>query len=138
MMLNSANGPVRTDQLGKTLMHEHLVVGFTGWEGDSRCPAVDRQSIIDVCVDRVEELKAAGFTAMLDPNDLGRDVEIMGEVAARTGFVILFSTGLYLDVSAGAYWKLRALHDPHFCSYVTEMYVRELSDGVGTTGISRR
>jgi phosphotriesterase-related protein len=135
--LNAVNGPVRADQLGRTLMHEHLVAAFPGWEGDTRCPPMDRRSIIDLCVDRVEELKSAGFSALLDPcpNDLGRDVEIMGEVAARTGFTILFATGLYMDVSAGAYWKLRALIDPDAVAYMAEMFVSELTDGVGSTGL---
>jgi phosphotriesterase-related protein len=89
MMLNSAGGPVRADQLGKTLMHE----------------------------------------------DLGRDVDIIGEVAARTGFNILFATGLYMGLSGGAYWKMKSLIDPDFVGYLTEMYVRELTDGVGSTGL---
>jgi phosphotriesterase-related protein len=137
VMINSVNGPVRADGLGKILMHEHLVVGYPGWEADTRCPAADRRSIIDECVDRVEELKSAGFSGLLDPcpNDLGRDVDVMGEVAARTGFVILFATGLYMDALAGAYWKVRARIDPEATAYMTDLFVSELTNGVGSTGL---
>jgi len=136
-MLNSVNGPIRADQLGKTLMHEHLVCAFPGWEGDTRCPPKDRRELIALCVDRVEEMKSAGFGAMLDPcpNDLGRDVEIMGEVAARTGFHILFATGLYMDHSAGAYWKMMARLNPDADRYMADMFIAELTDGVGETGL---
>jgi len=137
VLLNSVNGPLGSQDLGKTLMHEHLVGGFAGWQADSRTPAPDRRRIIDVCVDRIEELKSAGFATLLDPcpNDASRDVDIMGEVAARTGFNILFATGLYLDLYAGPHWKARLAIDPDGVKSLTDLYVTELTDGVGSTGL---
>jgi len=135
--LNTANGPVSSDALGRVLMHEHLVIGFGGWDGDTRCPAPTRREIIAECVDQVEELKAAGFGGLLDPcpNDLGRDVDILGEVAAKTGFNILFAVGLYNDHHGAPYWKLRFDNDRDATKYLTEMYVGEITDGVPGTGL---
>jgi phosphotriesterase-related protein len=137
MHLNTATGRIDTKALGKTLMHEHLVVGFGGWEGDTVCKTAERREIVATCVDRVEELKSEGFASLLDPcpNDLGRDIDVMGEVAARTGFNVLFTTGLYDERYAGAYWKMKVASDPDAAKYITDMYVRELTDGVGTTGL---
>jgi len=137
VILNSANGKVPVANLGKTLMHEHLLVAFPGWEGDTETPPASRREIVDACVERVEELKSGGFGALLDPcpNDLGRDVDVLGEVAARTGFNILFATGLYMDHFAGAHWKLKLGMDPDGVRRLADMYIKEITDGVGSTGL---
>lgn len=137
MMLNTASGKASVASLGRTLMHEHLTVSFGGWEGDTSVPVVSRQDVIQVCVDRVEELKSGGYGALLDPcpNDLGRDIDLMGEVAARTGFNILFAVGLYMDKLAGTYWKLKMAMDPDGTRRLTDLFIREIEDGVGSTGV---
>ena len=137
MILNSASGQVSVANLGKTLMHEHLVASFGGWEGDSSAPRPSREDILKICVDRVEELKSGGFGALLDPcpNDLGRDVDLMGEVAARTGFTVLFAVGLYMDKLAGPYWKLKMAMDPDGGRRLADMFIKEIEDGVGSTGL---
>jgi phosphotriesterase-related protein len=137
MMLNTANGKTPIESLGKTLMHEHLTVSFGGWEGDTSAPRRSREEAIRICVDQVEELKSGGYGALLDPcpNDLGRDVDLMGEVAARTGFKILFAVGLYMDKLAGPYWRLKLAIDPDGEKRLAELFIREIEDGVGSTGV---
>src|SRR5207302_8152672 len=97
MQIQTANGAISVDDLGATLMHEHLVIAFSGWETDTAAPVRTTEDLVRICVDRIEELKAGGFSSLLDPcpNDLGRDPELYAEVAARTGFNILFATGIY-------------------------------------------
>jgi phosphotriesterase-related protein len=137
MMLNTASGTTSIDALGKTLMHEHLKVSFGGWEGDTSVPPTSRADVIKICVDQIEELKAEGYRSLLDPcpNDLGRDVDLLGEVAARTGFTILFAVGLYMDKLSGPYWRLKLAVDPDGEKRLAELYIREIKDGVGSTGI---
>ena len=134
--LNTVNGPIAIDALGKTLMHEHLVVGFSGWESDTGVYPASRREIVARCVDTVQELIDNGFSSLLDPcpNDLGRDVELMGEVASRTGFNILFATGLYDEIYGSSYWKTKVAFDPDAESYIRDMYVREITEGIGATG----
>lgn len=136
IMINTVSGSIPITSLGKTLMHEHLIIGFSGWEGDTKCDPLDRRNIIARCVDAIEELKDAGFQSLLDPcpNDLGRDVDVMGEVASRTGFNVLFATGLYDDRFGGSYWKTKVAYDPDAVKYITEMYVNEIVNGIGATG----
>jgi len=97
LKINTVNGPIDSATLGRTLMHEHLVVGLPGWESDTATPAPEYRNLVATCVDRVQELKDAAFSSMLDPcpNDLGRDVNLMADVSARTGLNIIFATGLY-------------------------------------------
>jgi phosphotriesterase-related protein len=135
--IQTVTGPITPDQLGPTLMHEHLLIGYPGWEAHTTHDAPTRAELLKVCIDRIAELKAAGFRSMIDPcpNDLGRDVEFAAEVASRAGFNIICATGLYKESEGGAaYWHMRS----NFGSQVgamAELFERELRDGVGRTGI---
>ena len=118
-------------------MHEHLMVGYPGWDSDTLAAGPAHTEAVALCTDRIEEMKAHGVRTMIDPcpNDLGRDVELMAEVAARTGFAIICATGLYKeDQGGGAYWKFRA-ETGGGADYIAEMYIRELTEGIGESGV---
>jgi phosphotriesterase-related protein len=135
--LQTVTGAIRPDDLGRTLMHEHLLIAHPGSEADTVNPGPDAAERVARCVDRIEEIKALGFTSMLDPcpSDLGRDVELMAKVAQRTGFQIICATGLYKQ-SEGSYpyWHMRS----NFGSTVdamAEIFVRDIEEGIGSTGV---
>ena len=133
----TVTGFTTPEKLGRTLMHEHLVIGYPGWEAHSIAPGPKRADMIAKCVDRIEELKANGFSTLLDPcpNDLGRDVSIMREVAARTGFQIICATGLYKQEEGGtAYWHFRSGFGD-IVNAMAELFIQEIEDGVGETGV---
>ncbi len=118
-------------------MHEHLLIGYAGWDVDSVRPGPSRRETVKICVDRVEELKAGGIDSMLDPcpADLGRDVTLMAEVAERTGFNIICATGLYKEAEgATAYWKFRSNFGPQ-SEAMAEVFIREISEGIGDSGV---
>ncbi|TAK35091.1 MAG: hypothetical protein EPO21_07405 [Chloroflexota bacterium] len=138
MQIQTANGPISASALGATLMHEHLVMALAGWDSDTSAPVRTTEDLVQRCVDRIEELKAGGFSSLLDPlpNDLGRDIELYAEVSARTGFNILFATGIYNEHFAGPYWRFKLAWDPAgWEEYVASMYVRELTEGVGPSKV---
>ncbi len=135
--LATVTGPIAPDALGRTLMHEHLLVGYGGWESDTIRPGPGRDEHFRVAVDRIQELQALGFTSLLDPcpNDLGRDVELMAKVAQHTGFQIVCATGLYKQAEGGhPYWHFRSRFGSGVDA-IAELFVRELTHGVGSTGI---
>lgn len=135
--INSVLGPVPVEQLGKTLMHEHLMIGWPGWESDAGAPPWQRKEVVKQCTERMLELKALGLQTFLDPcpSDLGRDVEIMAEVSQATGVHIVCATGLYKeDQGATPYFKFRAQFSDAVAE-MTEGFVKELTEGVGSTGI---
>ncbi|MGZ5930979.1 MAG: phosphotriesterase family protein [Rhizomicrobium sp.] len=138
MKINTATGPVEVNQLGKTLMHEHLVIGFPGWESDTELNPPNFREMTAACVDKIAELKSAGFKSMLDPcpNDLGRDVPLMAEVASRAGFNIVFATGLYHHHLGGLpYWSFKFQYDPDAEKRLADLFIKELTEGVQGTGI---
>jgi phosphotriesterase-related protein len=136
-VIHTVTGTTTPEQLGTTLMHEHLMIGYPGWEAHTTQPGPGRREMLARCVDQIEEMKGAGVTAMLDPcpNDLGRDVEFMAEVASRTGFQIICATGLYKEAEGGtAYWHFRRNFGP-VVDAMAELFEKELTEGIGATGI---
>jgi phosphotriesterase-related protein len=135
--IQTALGPVAPEALGRTLMHEHLVIGYPGFESDTIRPGPGRDEMYRICVDRIEELKGLGITAMVDPcpNDLGRDVELTAKVAQKTRFPIVVATGLYKESEGGhPYWAFRALTGGGPAA-IAELFEKELTEGIGNTGV---
>lgn len=135
--VQTVTGEIDVAALGVTLMHEHLVIGYPGWEADTLAPGPSRDEMLQICIDKVASMQALGVQSMLDPcpNDLGRDVELAAEVSARTGFNIVCATGLYKQDEGGVpYW--------HFTRTVggavermAKLFIHELEKGIGQTGV---
>lgn len=129
-------GPVDAGALGPTLMHEHLMIGWPGWEADAAA-ATPRGDAFKLCVDRIEELKSHGMRTLLDPCpiDLGRNVEFAAEVAQKTGIHLVCATGLYKEDQGGnAYFRFRARFQD-VIGEMAEIFEREIRDGIGPTSI---
>ncbi|HZQ86251.1 MAG TPA: hypothetical protein VFA83_15495 [Acidimicrobiales bacterium] len=129
----TVTGPVEGDKLGRTLVHEHIVISYYGEQWD---PArrYTRPEIVARASDKMAELLDAGFRTFVDPCpiDLGRDPELYAEIAQRTGMQIVCTTGFYTEhMGTGLpfYWRAR---DPE---EIAEFYLSELRDGIGSTGI---
>ncbi len=130
--INTVTGTASPEQLGTTLMHEHLLIGWAGWELDCTAPPFERKSALRTCVERLKEVKDLGLETFVDPcpMDIGRDVTFMAEVSAAAGMRIICSTGLYKeDLGNTSYFKQRSVDD------ITEVYVTEITRGIGDTGI---
>jgi phosphotriesterase-related protein len=119
-------------------MHEHLLIGSPGWEFDQLEPGPTFQDMLERSVAAIEELKSAGYSSLVDPcpMDMGRNVELMREVARRTGFNIICATGLYHgELGAAAHWRHRMMLERDTHKRLADVFVRELTDGVGDTRV---
>ena len=133
----TASGETTTENLGSTLMHEHLVIGYPGWESHTKVGTLSPEDELAICVDKIQEIQALGYTSMLDPcpSDLGRDVELAAKVAQQTGFQIVLATGLYKQEEGGVpYWHFRS-NFGDVTEVMAEQFVHELTEGIGDTGI---
>jgi phosphotriesterase-related protein len=130
--INTVTGRVRPDELGMTLVHEHLLIGYPGWFMDGLAPRFKRDEARSRGVDRLQELVSLGVRTFLDPcpMDLGRDVEFMAEVAQRSGMRIVCTTGAYKE-EEGITYTFRGLP----VEDIEGIYVKELTEGIGETGI---
>jgi phosphotriesterase-related protein len=130
--VNTVTGPVRPEDLGTTLVHEHLLIGYPGWFMDALAPSFRRADALARGVDRLQELRSFGVATFLDPcpMDLGRDVEFMAEVAQRSGMRIVCTTGAYKE-NEGLTYTFGALR----VEEIEAIYVKELTEGIGESGI---
>jgi phosphotriesterase-related protein len=130
--LNTVTGSVSPDDLGLTLVHEHLIIGYPGWAMDALAPPFRRSETTARGVDRLAELRDLGVATFVDPcpMDLGRDVELMAEVSQRSGMHVVCATGAYTELE-GLTYTFRALS----VEEIAEIYVKELTEGIGETGI---
>jgi phosphotriesterase-related protein len=135
--VQTVTGGCAPDALGLTLVHEHLMVGWPGWEADAALDRAARREHAKRCVDRLAELHDLGVRTLIDPCpiDLGRDVEFMAQVAEHSRVRLVCATGLYKeDMGAPAYFKFRQqFGDP--LAEMTEVFVKEITQGIGDTGV---
>src|SRR5207237_9964690 len=106
-------GPIDTDDLGPTLVHEHVRISYPGDQLDPGY-SWDRGACIATGVERMAGLAEHGVRTFVDPCpiDLGRDPELLAEVARQSGMQIVCSTGFYLEhIGIPYYWRVRSQED---------------------------
>lgn len=92
----TVNGAIRPQQMGKTLIHEHLLVDFIGADKISH-DRWNREEVLKVVLPYLLEVKKQGVKTFLDctPAFLGRDVHLLQLAAQKSGLQILTNTGYY-------------------------------------------
>ena len=94
--INGVLGPIETDSLGFTLMHEHILVinwsmrqAFASW--------YDRDTNVEHAVNEVLAAKERGIGTIVDltPINLGRDIHVIREVAEKAQMQVIAATGFY-------------------------------------------
>ena len=136
-VVNTVTGPVSPDDLGVTLMHEHILYGYPGWEGDQSIAPFDRPAMVEKSVAVLEMLKPLGLKTYVDATALdgGRCPEIYREISEKTGIQIICSTGYYYEgEGSSAYWKFRSVLGDA-AAELYELYMREITVGIRDTGI---
>jgi phosphotriesterase-related protein len=126
--IQSATGPIDTNDLGFTLMHEHVRVGW-GPMFQQYPELFDRQRDLARAVDRLKQAKAAGVQTVVDltPIDLGRDVTLIADAARESGMQIIAPTGVYYAIPFHF-----AFREP---AELTALLVKDITEGVSTTGV---
>ena len=130
MAINTVLGKCDARDLGFTLIHEHLAAGMPGWEFDNH--HFDRKRELAKVVEKLKEIKGLGVSSLVDPcpMELGRDVEFGAEAAEQSGVRVIMATGVYNE-ALGFPMHFRMLGPDD----IAEIYVRELTEGIGKTGI---
>jgi phosphotriesterase-related protein len=155
-IVQTVTGQVPVDALGRTMMHEHLLI-------DASCifepPSPDAADLVDAPVDisrraelvyhafgsrdnlviddldlavrEVLEFALAGGSAIVDctSDEIGRDPGRLQEISTRTGVLVVMGTGHYQDRCLPD--RVRSLDEDE----LTAEMVGDIVDGVGATGI---
>ncbi len=131
--INTVSGTITPEQLGRTLMHEHVFVEYGGPSSETLRPGPRRSAIVSICTGYIEQIRGFGVKTLVDPTtiDLGRNAPLMAEIAAKTGFNIICATGIY---SSATYVMIRERlgGSP---DAVAGLFIKELSEGIGDTGV---
>jgi phosphotriesterase-related protein len=136
--VNTVTGPVSSDSLGKTYIHEHLLFGYPGFQGDFTIAPFDRKEALKLCVETIKPLvEQYGLKTAVDatPNDCGRDVLFMKEVSELTDLNIIAASGYYYEGEGSpAYFKQRSGRKD-IVPEIAEMMRAEATVGIEGTGI---
>jgi phosphotriesterase-related protein len=137
--INTVLGTIRSEDLGFTLIHEHIFASFAGWECDPLCRPYHREKIVGMCVRALEPVKPYGIRTIVDatPADLSRDVDILKEVSEKLQINIICSTGRYTEAE-GKWAYLKQRNKAQVGDMRTELYegfMREITEGIGNSGV---
>jgi phosphotriesterase-related protein len=130
MKINTVLGSCDPADLGPTLVHEHLLTGMPGAYLDAA--NFDRKKEFTNVAGAVDKVKQQGISTLIDPcpMELGRDPEFAAAISDRTGMRVIMSTGLYNDaMGIPTHFRMKDSDE------IAEIYVREITDGIGSTGI---
>ena len=135
--VGTVTGPAPAETLGRTLIHEHFLFGYAGFQGDATLGPFREDEAFQTCLAAAETAKAYGIHTVVDAttNECGRNVRFLRRVAEAAGINIICSTGFYFErESAYAYWQFRgAFADVE--AEIAEMMIAELTEGIEGTGI---
>ena len=96
--INTVTGTISPDDLGFTLMHEHVMVSASGlWDQYPDLLGPDREAR---AIASLKEARSEGIDTMVDATtfDLGRKAELLSRVSKESGVNIINATGWWLDV----------------------------------------
>ncbi|HIG44306.1 MAG: phosphotriesterase-related protein [bacterium] len=96
--VNTVLGPIETDELGFTLMHEHVMVSASGLY--ESYPDLLGQEREERAIQTLKNAKAEGIDTIVDATtfDLGRNTELLVKASRESGVNIINVTGWWLDV----------------------------------------
>ena len=135
--INTVLGPIAPEELGVTLMHEHIIYGAAGWYADNTVAPFDREAVIKSSLSVMKTLKRYGLQTFVDAtaNDTGRDADLLKEISAKSGVNVVCATGLYTEAEgASPYFRLRT-QAGDATSEICELFMKEITEGIGTTKV---
>lgn len=136
-VVETVTGPISVDKLGKTLIHEHIIFGYPGFQGDVTLGAFNEEEALEVAIGAARAVMSYGVKTLVDPtpNECGRDPLFLKKVSEATGLQIICATGYYYEgEGAPPYFKLRqGLGSAE--AEIYEMFIKEIKEGIAGTGI---
>ena len=138
-VINTVSGVIGPEALGLTLVHEHIIASFAGWDCDALARPYDIEKIVKICMTAVGPVKQFGVKSIIDatPIDLGRDMEVMKQVSDKLELNIICSTGMYTeDMGKYAYFKHRSKNQGEdMAAEIYDTFLYEITRGIGKTGV---
>ncbi len=133
-LINTVLGPISEDDLGVTLMHEHIVVDIIGADREGRSYAVEEA--VEYVLPYLIEAKNKGCQTIVEatPLGLGRDLDVLVECSRKSGLNIITCTGAW-DGSTVKGLSVPDAVKKMSIDEITKVWTREFEEGIDDTGI---
>ncbi|MGO1522156.1 MAG: phosphotriesterase family protein [Nesterenkonia sp.] len=136
--VDSLTGVVPADQLGTTLIHEHLIVSDPELDLNLPHPEWDEARVAEQLRAQLQQLAALGVDTIVDLTvaGLGRDVQRIAGMAHDAAVQIVVSTGYYTSNVLPHFFSLNGPDrlapgpDP-----LTEMFLKDLTEAIAGTSV---
>jgi phosphotriesterase-related protein len=128
--VQTLRGVVDADELGATLMHEHVFVADPEIIENVETDWDDEAALVDAAR-RLDELYAAGINTIVDLTviGLGRSVRRLQRLPMTSPLNIVVATGIYALYDIPSYFKFRK------SEVLVDYFVQEIEQGIGDTGV---
>lgn len=133
--VTTVTGPVSSDSLGRTLMHEHVTFAYPGWYADESISPYDRDEAEKICLKVLDDVKKSGVKTIVDATAAdvgGRDPILLKRLSEKSGINIIAATGLFPEnIGAGNYYKWQStMRGRNFEEDLYELFHTELTIGI--------
>ncbi|MCQ6279310.1 phosphotriesterase [Bacillus sp. EB600] len=127
--VNTVLGPIATEDLGITAMHEHIGFGLPGCDLDTKWWK-SHEEAFEVTIQKLRRFREHGGKTFVDCTGIGngRDVEYFQVLSRRTGVNIIAVTGFVAGDSALPYFRNKSVE------YLADLFVHEITIGIDNTG----
>lgn len=128
--VESVTGPVELDELGTTLIHEHLC--FRDEATAIQWPHLyDEDALHQAAVEAAQGALEVGVRTIVEPTAMygGRDVRLMERVARETDLRVIACTGIYTYDFLPHYWQTRSE------DAMADAFVHDIENGIQRTPI---
>jgi phosphotriesterase-related protein len=128
--VESVTGPVGLDELGVTLIHEHLC--FRDEANALQWPHLyDEEALYAAAVEAAQAAIGVGVKTIGEPTAMygGRDIHFIERVARETGLQVIACTGIYTYEHLPLYWQSRSE------DVMADAFVHDIEQGMQGTSI---
>ena len=131
--IQTVNGALSSDDMGKTLIHEHVLVDFIGADSTGY-HRWDKSDVVNKVLPYLLEIQAQGFTTLIEctPAYLGRDPELLQTLSKLSGLQIVTNTGYY-GARQNKYLPSHAFTES--TEQLADRWITEWKNGIENTGI---
>jgi phosphotriesterase-related protein len=133
--VETVRGPVDVGELGRTLMHEHVLIiepeALQNW-GHAFGPCYwDEEERVADAIAKLQRLRDAGIRTLVDPTapGLGRYIPRIQRLNEAVDLNIIVATGVYAFLELPNFLRYRS------AEAIAELFVREIREGINDTGV---
>ena len=126
-------GPIAPERLGRTLIHEHVMVDFIGADA-TRPGRYDPEEVFLKALPHLRQVKSAGCDTLVDctPAYIGRDAGLLRRLSQASGLQIVTNTGFY-GAAQNKYVPRFAYAET--AQQLAARWVKEFQEGIPPSGV---